>query len=107
MSTDSMRWFFNTWLTGMDALVVCMDLLQRAKMYFITFINNTAKKLCYLFTVLLINPVIWGLFFFSRGKKYDRLNIVLLTDLNIKASSDQLDIIIENLKKDDITLQFL
>lgn len=48
----------------------------------------------------------WG-FFFSRGKKYDRLNIVLLTDLNIKASSDQLDIIIENLKKDDITLQFL
>lgn len=46
-------------------------------------------------------------FVFSRGKKYDRLNIVLLTDLNIKASSDQLDIIIENLKKDDITLQFL
>lgn len=28
----------------MDALVVCMDLLQRAKTYFITFINNKAKK---------------------------------------------------------------
>uniref|UniRef100_A0A674MTI6 X-ray repair cross-complementing protein 5 n=1 Tax=Takifugu rubripes TaxID=31033 RepID=A0A674MTI6_TAKRU len=41
-----------------------------------------------------------------KGKKYDRLNIVLLTDLNIQASSDQLDIIIENLKKADITLQF-
>lgn len=47
----------------------------------------------------------WGFLF--RVKKYDRLNIVLLTDLNIQASSDQLDIIIENLKKTDITLQFL
>lgn len=45
--------------------------------------------------------------FLFRGKKYDRLNVVLLTDLNIQASSDQLDIIIENLKKEDITLQFL
>ncbi|CAG09291.1 unnamed protein product, partial [Tetraodon nigroviridis] len=56
----------------MDALVVCMDLLQRAR----------------------------------TGKKYDRLNIVQLTDLNIQASSDQLDIIIQNLKSSDITLQF-
>lgn len=55
--------------------------------------------------VLLINAVILG--FLSRGKKCECLNIVLLTDLNIHASSDQLDIIIENLKKDDITLQFL
>lgn len=90
----------------MDALVVCMDLLQRAKTYFVTFIKNRAKKkLWYLIRVLLIYPVILGFLF--RGKKYDRLNIVLLTDLNIRASSDQLDIIIENLKKDDITLQFL
>lgn len=63
------------------------------------------KNLWYLIRVLLIYPVILGFLF--RGKKYDRLNIVLLTDLNIRASSDQLDIIIENLKKDDITLQFL
>lgn len=42
----------------------------------------------------------------TQGKKCDRLNIVLLTDLNIQASSDKLDIIIENLKKADITLQF-
>lgn len=42
-----------------------------------------------------------------RGKKYDRLNIVLLTDLNTGASADHLDVIIENLKKDGITLQFL
>lgn len=34
-----------TWLIGMDALVVCMDVLQRAKTYFITFINNRAKKM--------------------------------------------------------------
>lgn len=67
---------------------------------------TTGKKtLWYLITVLLINPLILGFLF--RGKKYDRLNIVLLTDLNIQASSDQLDIIIENLRKDDITLQFL
>uniref|UniRef100_A0A4W6FJ21 X-ray repair cross-complementing protein 5 n=1 Tax=Lates calcarifer TaxID=8187 RepID=A0A4W6FJ21_LATCA len=56
----------------LDALVVCMDLLQRE----------------------------------TKGKKYDRLNIVLLTDLNTGASADHLDVIIENLKKDGITLQF-
>uniref|UniRef100_A0A3Q3W893 X-ray repair cross-complementing protein 5 n=1 Tax=Mola mola TaxID=94237 RepID=A0A3Q3W893_MOLML len=56
----------------MDALVVCMDLLQT-----------------------------------ETGKKCDRLNIVLLSDLNTQTSSDQLDIIIENLKQADITLQFL
>ncbi|XP_070771281.1 X-ray repair cross-complementing protein 5 [Enoplosus armatus] len=56
----------------LDALVVCMDLLQTE----------------------------------TKGKKCDRLNIVLLTDLNTQASSEQLDIIIENLKKAGITLQF-
>lgn len=56
----------------LDALVVCMDLLQNETM----------------------------------GKKYDRLNIALLTDLNIQTSEDQLDIIIQNLKKAGITLQF-
>nr|XP_046260202.1 X-ray repair cross-complementing protein 5 [Scatophagus argus] len=56
----------------MDALVVCMDLLQRE----------------------------------TKGKKFDRLNIVLLTDLSTQASSDHLDVIIENLKQAGITLQF-
>ncbi|CAK6954041.1 X-ray repair cross-complementing protein 5 [Scomber scombrus] len=56
----------------LDALVVCMDLLQTE----------------------------------TKGKKYDRLNIVLLTDLNTQASSEHLDVIIENLKQADITLQF-
>lgn len=42
-----------------------------------------------------------------RGKKYDRLNIALLTDLNTQASVDNLDVIIENLKQAGITLQFL
>lgn len=46
-------------------------------------------------------------YFFLRGKKCDRLNIVLLTDLNTEASSDKLDVIIENLKQAGITLQFL
>ncbi|KAM9346851.1 X-ray repair cross-complementing protein 5-like [Symphorus nematophorus] len=58
----------------MDALVVCMDLLQK----------ETEKK----------------------GKKCDRLIIALLTDLNTQASSEHLDIIIENLKQAGITLQF-
>ncbi|XP_038576281.1 X-ray repair cross-complementing protein 5 [Micropterus salmoides] len=56
----------------LDALVVCMDLLQTE----------------------------------TKGKKCDRLNIVLLTDLNTQASQEQLDVIIENLKQADITLQF-
>ncbi|KAK5861164.1 hypothetical protein PBY51_022580 [Eleginops maclovinus] len=42
----------------------------------------------------------------TQGKKCDRLNIVLLTDLNTQASSEQLDVIIENLKQANITLQF-
>uniref|UniRef100_A0A671Z2D9 X-ray repair cross-complementing protein 5 n=1 Tax=Sparus aurata TaxID=8175 RepID=A0A671Z2D9_SPAAU len=42
----------------------------------------------------------------TKGKKFNRLNIVLLTDLNTQANSDQLDVIIENLKQADITLQF-
>ncbi|XP_042620286.1 X-ray repair cross-complementing protein 5-like, partial [Cyprinus carpio] len=41
-----------------------------------------------------------------REKKFERLNIVLLTDLNVQTSEDQLDIITENLKKAGITLQF-
>uniref|UniRef100_A0A8B9KQV7 X-ray repair complementing defective repair in Chinese hamster cells 5 n=1 Tax=Astyanax mexicanus TaxID=7994 RepID=A0A8B9KQV7_ASTMX len=56
----------------LDALVVCMDLLQKETM----------------------------------GKKYERLNIVLLTDLNTPSCADQLDVIINNLKKACITLQF-
>ncbi|XP_019945646.2 X-ray repair cross-complementing protein 5 [Paralichthys olivaceus] len=56
----------------LDALVVCMDLLQ----------TETAKKKC------------------------DRLNIVFLTDLSSPASADHLDVIIENLKKAGVTLQF-
>ncbi|MCJ8732790.1 hypothetical protein PDJAM_G00215350 [Pangasius djambal] len=56
----------------LDALVVCMDLLQKETM----------------------------------GKKYERLNIAVLTDLNTPACADQLDIIIGNLKKAGITLQF-
>uniref|UniRef100_A0A667YTL3 X-ray repair cross-complementing protein 5 n=1 Tax=Myripristis murdjan TaxID=586833 RepID=A0A667YTL3_9TELE len=39
--------------------------------------------------------------------KYDRLNIVLLTDLSTQVSSDNLDVIIGNLGKLGITLQFL
>ncbi|KAL0985687.1 hypothetical protein UPYG_G00160500 [Umbra pygmaea] len=56
----------------LDALVVCMDLLQTE----------------------------------TLGKKFDRLNIALLTDLNCASSSDQLDIITGNLKRAGITLQF-
>ncbi|XP_062390923.1 X-ray repair cross-complementing protein 5 [Sardina pilchardus] len=56
----------------LDALVVCMDLLQKE----------------------------------TLGKKCDRLNIALLTDLSSQVSSDQLDIIIENLKRAGVTVQF-
>ncbi|XP_067108403.1 X-ray repair cross-complementing protein 5 [Osmerus mordax] len=56
----------------LDALVVCMDLLQKE----------------------------------SLGKKFERLNIAILTDLHTKVNTDQLDVIIENLKKASITLQF-
>ncbi|XP_047671352.1 X-ray repair cross-complementing protein 5 isoform X1 [Tachysurus fulvidraco] len=56
----------------LDALVVCMDLLQKETM----------------------------------GKKYERLNIAVLTDLSTPACADQLDKIIGNLKHAGITLQF-
>ncbi|KAM3861942.1 X-ray repair cross-complementing protein 5-like [Diretmus argenteus] len=56
----------------LDALVVCMDVLQKE----------------------------------TVGKKYDRLNIALLTDLSTQASPDQMDVVVENLKRDGITLQF-
>ncbi|XP_077472860.1 X-ray repair cross-complementing protein 5-like [Stigmatopora argus] len=56
----------------LDALVVCMDLLQTG----------------------------------IKGKRYDQLNIYLLTDLSVEADSEQVDVIVENLKKADITLQF-
>ncbi|TDH07014.1 hypothetical protein EPR50_G00119080 [Perca flavescens] len=42
----------------------------------------------------------------TKEKKCDRLNIVLLTDLNTEANSEQLDVIIENLKQAGINLQF-
>ncbi|XP_076026110.1 X-ray repair cross-complementing protein 5-like [Genypterus blacodes] len=42
----------------------------------------------------------------TKGKKYERRNISVLTDLCTRASPDHLDIIIENLKQADITLQF-
>ncbi|KPP56858.1 hypothetical protein Z043_125482, partial [Scleropages formosus] len=57
---------------GLDALVVCMDLLQKE----------------------------------TLGKKYERLNIAMLTDLQSPVSDDQLDTIIRNLKRAGITLQF-
>lgn len=47
------------------------------------------------------------LVFNFSGKKYDRLNIALLTDLTTQASADHLDVIIENVKQAGITLQFL
>lgn len=47
--------------------------------------------------------------FFSilRGKKYEKRHIELFTDLSSPVSEDQLDIIIANLKKTGISLQFL
>ncbi|CAJ1079229.1 X-ray repair cross-complementing protein 5 [Xyrichtys novacula] len=42
----------------------------------------------------------------TKDKKYDRFIIALLTDLSTQASSEHLDVIIENLKQTDITLQF-
>uniref|UniRef100_A0A8C6UUQ4 X-ray repair cross-complementing protein 5 n=1 Tax=Neogobius melanostomus TaxID=47308 RepID=A0A8C6UUQ4_9GOBI len=56
----------------LDAVVVCMDLLQTE----------------------------------TKGKKFERLIIAVLTDLSTQASPDNLDIIIENLKKAGISLQF-
>ncbi|KAM9804939.1 X-ray repair cross-complementing protein 5 [Neosynchiropus ocellatus] len=56
----------------LDALVVCLDQLQKH----------------------------------TEGKKYDRRNIAILTDLNNEIDSEQLDIIIENLKQMGVSLQF-
>ncbi|MGH0117535.1 UNVERIFIED_CONTAM: hypothetical protein FKN15_038055 [Acipenser sinensis] len=56
----------------LDALVVCMDLLQKE----------------------------------TLGKKYEKLHIAIFTDLCSFYSSDHLDIIIDNLKKGGISLQF-
>ncbi|KAH0621277.1 hypothetical protein JD844_022385, partial [Phrynosoma platyrhinos] len=56
----------------LDALIVCMDLLQRE----------------------------------TIGKKYDKRHIEVFTDLGSPFSEDQLDVIIANLKKTGISLQF-
>ncbi|XP_043916607.1 X-ray repair cross-complementing protein 5 isoform X2 [Protopterus annectens] len=56
----------------LDALVVCMDLLQRE----------------------------------SVGRKNERMHIAVFTDLSSPFSSDQLDVIISNLKQASISLQF-
>ncbi|XP_053733877.1 X-ray repair cross-complementing protein 5 isoform X1 [Synchiropus splendidus] len=56
----------------LDALVVCLDQLQKH----------------------------------TEGKKYERRNISILTDLNNETDSEQLDIIIENLKQMGVSLQF-
>lgn len=56
----------------LDALIVCMDLLQKE----------------------------------TLGKKYEKLHIAVLTDLSSPFTEDQLEIIIANLKKAGITLQF-
>ncbi|XP_041120692.1 X-ray repair cross-complementing protein 5 [Polyodon spathula] len=56
----------------LDALVVCMDLLQKE----------------------------------TLGKKYEKLHIAVFTDLCSPYSSDQVDIIVDNLKKGGISLQF-
>ncbi|XP_077305776.1 X-ray repair cross-complementing protein 5 [Lithobates pipiens] len=56
----------------LDALIVCMDILQKE----------------------------------TLGKKYEKLHIAVFTDLSSPFSEDQLEIIIANLKKGGITLQF-
>lgn len=42
-----------------------------------------------------------------RGKKYERITIALLTDLQGHVCADQLDTIIANLQRAEIMLQFL
>lgn len=42
-----------------------------------------------------------------RGKKFEKRHIELFTDLNSPVSEDQLEIIVANLKKTGISLQFL
>lgn len=44
---------------------------------------------------------------FLRGKKYDCLNIAMLTDLNTQTNAENLEVIIENLTQSGITMQFL
>uniref|UniRef100_A0A669F4C1 X-ray repair cross-complementing protein 5 n=1 Tax=Oreochromis niloticus TaxID=8128 RepID=A0A669F4C1_ORENI len=43
---------------------------------------------------------------FPRGKKYDCLNIALLTDLNTQTNEESLEVIINNLTQSGITMQF-
>ncbi|MEE6488801.1 hypothetical protein FKM82_015384 [Ascaphus truei] len=56
----------------LDALIVCMDLLQKE----------------------------------TLGKKYEKLLVAVFTDLSSQFSEDQLEVIIANLKKAGISLQF-
>uniref|UniRef100_A0A3Q0QXT3 X-ray repair cross-complementing protein 5 n=1 Tax=Amphilophus citrinellus TaxID=61819 RepID=A0A3Q0QXT3_AMPCI len=42
----------------------------------------------------------------TKGKKYDCLNIALLTDLNTQTNAESLEVIIENLTQSGITMQF-
>lgn len=42
----------------------------------------------------------------TLGKKYEKLHIAVLTDLSCPFTEDQLEIIIANLKKAGVTLQF-
>ncbi|CAH2305156.1 X-ray repair cross-complementing 5 [Pelobates cultripes] len=56
----------------LDALVVCMDILQKE----------------------------------TLGKKYEKLHIAVFTDLSSPFSPDEVEIIVANLKKAGITLQF-
>ncbi|KAM8934051.1 X-ray repair cross-complementing protein 5 [Pelodytes ibericus] len=56
----------------LDALIVCMDILQKE----------------------------------TLGKKYEKLHIAVFTDLSSPFSVDQLEVIVANLKKAGITLQF-
>lgn len=42
----------------------------------------------------------------TKGKKYDCLNIALLTDLNNQTNAESLEVIVENLTQSGITMQF-
>uniref|UniRef100_A0A8C5QMW4 X-ray repair cross-complementing protein 5 n=1 Tax=Leptobrachium leishanense TaxID=445787 RepID=A0A8C5QMW4_9ANUR len=56
----------------LDALIVCMDILQKE----------------------------------TLGKKFEKLHVAVFTDLSSSFSEDQLEIIVANLRKAQITLQF-
>ncbi|KAF3694942.1 X-ray repair cross-complementing protein 5 [Channa argus] len=89
-------------------LFVCMKATSNLLLLIITG-QKPSKKLPVTLSpfilVVTVNRLVIGISSF-RGKKYDRLNIALLTDLNTQASADNLEIIIENLKQVGITLQF-